>query len=955
MKQKITYEDLQGKEIDESQISENSIFTKKYFQNEVFKKSEEIENDKIQSVLYILDDYESVDDILNDYHFVDGNIVFIKSGKCREAIIHSETTFCQNVKIDEDIRVEGSDGKVLCTKKNDIICKFSQVENGKFFYKFHYEYGNEISKIEYFDSNNSLTQIFKPSQFEKLDLFNKYYLSTAEPIMPPYEKYTVTDGQNIIEIKSDGFSDCIFIEKPVALVWPDCEGSVGEYYAVSKFSNEKQDEFSSRLNHVVNDGNDDEILSAIKDFLQLFSDGEYYIYISISSLKNRSFHFVDDSKNSSLSDFTYSLFPYDKQDYFFTRSYSTINRERVDFYKEKISGGLRPKIIVYADYSFDEPYCHDYIIDGHHKMLAYLELGVNPYCIYISKSTSEKINKFTSDLFLAVRPILNIIEAEHYIENHEISIGETFIMDDAYTNIADKILLYDDYIEYNLIETLVNAYNSDNEELKLWFCKRFAFLMRNSSIGVNSGFSYELLKCKSLDFFVEHLDQETTGFLDEILKNRKYIGGLVLMISNANLSDNESLRKWYSVRSNKIRQNYYIGIGFSLPIKNNEKNNYRWNYIDFPINNISDFRRWERITFGIELFVMPVQNNPVRVKVEQIQDVYYDATIKLHVYKIRFTLRLLVWLLLTLSSVLTFLFAFSLTNIDVNRYTLIVIGTIISEICFIGFSYNLFLNYDSNTEINPSDAEGMGFGLSIIAFLLLFGFSIGPVFDIRINNELKTNGQIAVATFQGGRSFVYYNTKSGYVEARNYKGNATCFDGCKTAMIVYSAKYPYLYRFLTKKEDFEKYNKVYPRELSFVECMGLLKFADISSVKIELTGVNKYWSVQENDSSFIFYNNESKQILEMNRDISELRFLVPVSQNFESSLGLYSMDYTNAEKYSEQLIQMGFSRKETHKGAQFENDSFEVSLRNLISKNMYFGGQKESVNYSEFVIKMKRR
>ena len=78
--------------------------------------------------------------------------------------------------------------------------------------------------------------------FFRLYLNLKFYLRM---------KYHVSNGQNIISIVFDGFANGLFIEKPRAINWPDCEGSVGQYYAVSNYPDDKREELTKLLDEVL--------------------------------------------------------------------------------------------------------------------------------------------------------------------------------------------------------------------------------------------------------------------------------------------------------------------------------------------------------------------------------------------------------------------------------------------------------------------------------------------------------------------------------------------------------------------------------------------------------------------------------------------------------------------------------------------------------------------------------
>jgi hypothetical protein len=82
-------------------------------------------------------------------------------------------------------------------------------------------------------------------------------------------KVTINGGQNIIQNLTDGFSNALIINRPLALNWPDCAGSVGEYYTVSDFSSAEREQLTSSLDAVLINGEKDELYTNIASFLEL--------------------------------------------------------------------------------------------------------------------------------------------------------------------------------------------------------------------------------------------------------------------------------------------------------------------------------------------------------------------------------------------------------------------------------------------------------------------------------------------------------------------------------------------------------------------------------------------------------------------------------------------------------------------------------------------------------------
>lgn len=93
-------------------------------------------------------------------------------------------------------------------------------------------------------------------------------------------KVEVTNGQGIIKILSDNFSNALSILRPVAVNWPDCRGGVAEYYTVSNYPDEQHKNLTSRLDNILISGTAPEILNEVSSFLNLFANGNYSISIS---------------------------------------------------------------------------------------------------------------------------------------------------------------------------------------------------------------------------------------------------------------------------------------------------------------------------------------------------------------------------------------------------------------------------------------------------------------------------------------------------------------------------------------------------------------------------------------------------------------------------------------------------------------------------------------------------
>lgn len=235
----------------------------------------------------------------------------------------------------------------------------------------------------------------------------------------------ITNGQNIIQLLFDEFASCLVIETALIVNWPDCEGSVGEYYALSEYSSEKRRDLTKNLNQVLVNGDEKQVFEAVKEFLSLFANGKYNVNSKVAKLDNCNFMYEGQVQyhesvplNRRFSGAFYP-YPFDKKNIFFTVPNKSINNERVQFYKQLIKEGVRPKIITYELYSpINGEFTACYLIDGHHKTKAYIELEIDIPTVSIIRT--ERVNGYTKTILKTSAQILKDFEFEHFlIENDE--------------------------------------------------------------------------------------------------------------------------------------------------------------------------------------------------------------------------------------------------------------------------------------------------------------------------------------------------------------------------------------------------------------------------------------------------------------------------------------------------------------------------------------------------------
>lgn len=288
-------------------------------------------------------------------------------------------------------------------------------------------------------------------------------------------KVEVKNGQGIISIITDGFANALVIEKAVAVNWPDYAGSIGEYYSVSQQSYEKQKELTVGLNAAVTSGADSAVFEAIIPFLDLFTNGEYTV--AIDSL-NLEWTGIAHDKYVTYADgieredgFTYNYYPYAGDPYLFSRSYNTIDESRVAYYVDRIKEGSRPKAIIYGQY----------VIDGHHKLLAYQQLRMSAPAVLINKD--EASGGLPQNIIPQIIHVLKKAELTHVLMWNGNIADIAIYMDEEITRHLDVIFREKRTIGIDLAQLLCNAYHSDDKRQHNWALKRLAVLSKNKNQG----------------------------------------------------------------------------------------------------------------------------------------------------------------------------------------------------------------------------------------------------------------------------------------------------------------------------------------------------------------------------------------------------------------------------------------------------------------------------------------
>ncbi|MFC4635794.1 hypothetical protein ACFO3O_17925 [Dokdonia ponticola] len=226
--------------------------------------------------------------------------------------------------------------------------------------------------------------------------------------------------------------------------WNDCRGSMGRYCTMLGMKDDKFISLTNDLNaHVYKDysENKQNLFADFKPLFNLLENGLYFLNYSKNIARNiHNEHlvfpktaitektFTNENENDILL-FTSQWYFEDVSNFFIiaTQLESSINKERIEFYKNEIIQGKRPFIItIYKSYIEDKltpNKINEYVewdsalflLDGHHKFIAYKELGIFPPSFTICQGFSNS-NEIYFD-FESLQNSLNKYQIKHLTRN----------------------------------------------------------------------------------------------------------------------------------------------------------------------------------------------------------------------------------------------------------------------------------------------------------------------------------------------------------------------------------------------------------------------------------------------------------------------------------------------------------------------------------------------------------
>lgn len=266
----------------------------------------------------------------------------------------------------------------------------------------------------------------------------------------------IRNGKGIVQLKWNGSLSSLSFEKPLSLHWFDCMGSLGKFFAILPYNKTYRDEIQKRVSQKINSGQilEEKDLEFLVDFLSVFENSTYEISYeqdykyevdeswSWEIAKNTRdvltnpllFNQIDSVTSENISDIytvTDTFYDGNNETLLFSQPIEIIDEKRVKHYEELIKKGLKPVAIIYygmleqsGTYDDNSKWISTewsglYIIDGHHKLLAYKNLEITPTLIRIVKRYNSKsdFNLAKQDFDSEIRNQLYKPQIKHINEN----------------------------------------------------------------------------------------------------------------------------------------------------------------------------------------------------------------------------------------------------------------------------------------------------------------------------------------------------------------------------------------------------------------------------------------------------------------------------------------------------------------------------------------------------------
>jgi hypothetical protein len=214
--------------------------------------------------------------------------------------------------------------------------------------------------------------------------------------MPRTELVELSGQEGLVEMFGGSVESCIAISDSVlAFTCGDDLGSIGQY--LIRTGSSGCEESIEELDNVLSGNFSDKksLHSQFHAYLKIFTDGMYRITLYdskncylIQPSYDDSTYFLGDFYNIKPGDVE-EVYPGPSQVWVYTLARDLIQENRVEMYVHSISKGKRPIVLMASV----ENGWFEFVLDGHHKLLAYSQAGICPRILSVCRISPPLVPK----------------------------------------------------------------------------------------------------------------------------------------------------------------------------------------------------------------------------------------------------------------------------------------------------------------------------------------------------------------------------------------------------------------------------------------------------------------------------------------------------------------------------------------------------------------------------------
>ena len=216
------------------------------------------------------------------------------------------------------------------------------------------------------------------------------------------ETVTLQDTLNLLDVRGRDYETLVLSRgKPLAINWHDCGGSVAQYLVRAGVP-----DFEADLRYVL-EGNvapNDTLANQFQLFLQLLAPGTYMLVFGSRKVGD----LIEPAKDWDPANDYEHFYPIEEP-LILTQPTSSLERSTIREYEAKIKSGQRPIALAVAA---EESWCN-YVVDGHHKLVAYRKLNTKPTVLTAYRVSAPPLPRDSFEKWFSARHPL----ASHYKKN----------------------------------------------------------------------------------------------------------------------------------------------------------------------------------------------------------------------------------------------------------------------------------------------------------------------------------------------------------------------------------------------------------------------------------------------------------------------------------------------------------------------------------------------------------